>query len=108
LILNEIIDKITDEFENSDIFFGHGAVSPIDEAVWLVSSVLKITLRDINKYLKTIVSVEDINKINLIKSMRIQQRIPLAYLLNEAWLKDVEFYIDERALIPRSLIADLI
>jgi len=79
LILNEIIEKITDEFDNSDIFFGHGALSAIDEAVWLVSSVLKIKFKDINKHLKTIVSVEDVNKINLIKSMRIEQRIPLAY-----------------------------
>jgi len=108
LILNEIIEKITDEFDNSDIFFGHGALSAIDEAVWLVSSVLKIKFKDINKHLNTTVSNEDANKINLIKTMRIEQRMPLAYLLNEAWLKDVEFYIDERALIPRSLIADLI
>jgi ribosomal protein L3 glutamine methyltransferase len=108
LILNEIIEKITDEFDNSDIFFGHGALSAIDEAVWLVSSVLKIKFKDINKHLNNTVSDEDANKINLIKTMRIEQRIPLAYLLNEAWLKDVEFYIDERALIPRSLIADLI
>lgn len=108
MILNEIIEKITDEFDNSDIFFGHGALSAIDEAVWLVSSVLKIKFKDINKHLNTKVSNEDANKINLIKTMRIEQRMPLAYLLNEAWLKDVEFYIDERALIPRSLIADLI
>lgn len=108
MILNEIIEKITDEFDNSDIFFGHGALSAIDEAVWLVSSVLKIKFKDINKHLNNTVSNEDANKINLIKTMRIEQRIPLAYLLNEAWLKDVEFYIDERALIPRSLIADLI
>lgn len=108
MILNEIIEKITDEFDNSDIFFGHGALSAIDEAVWLVSSVLKIKFKDINKHLNNTVSDEDANKINLIKTMRIEQRMPLAYLLNEAWLKDVEFYIDERALIPRSLIADLI
>ena len=108
MILNEIIEKITDEFDNSDIFFGHGALSAIDEAVWLVSSVLKIKFKDINKHLNNTVSNEDANKINLIKTMRIEQRMPLAYLLNEAWLKDVEFYIDERALIPRSLIADLI
>ena len=108
MILNEIIEKITDEFDNSDIFFGHGALSAIDEAVWLVSSVLKIKFKDINKHLNNTVSDKDANKINLIKTMRIEQRIPLAYLLNEAWLKDVEFYIDERALIPRSLIADLI
>jgi ribosomal protein L3 glutamine methyltransferase len=96
------------DFENSDIFFGHGTFNAFDEAVWLVSSTLNIPFSSINSDLERVITDADIKKIDQLKSIRINQKIPLAYILKEAWLKGYNFYVDERVIIPRSIIADLI
>ena len=105
--VQELIAEITLEFEQGDIFFGHGAFSAYDESVWLVCSILNIPFAEVSKSHKTTVPKNKLLKINNIKNKRIKERIPLAYLLKEAWLKELNFFIDDRVLVPRSLIADL-
>lgn len=95
-------------FNDSEIYFGHGYDNAWDEAVQLIFSALHLPL-DIPEQLydARLTSVEKKHIINLLEA-RIEKRIPVAYLTNRAWFCGLEFYIDERVIIPRSPISALI
>ena len=108
ITVENLISLIQKEFDNSDIFFGHGTFSAIDEAIWLISSILKIPFNNIHLYLNKEVRENDLKVIQNIAKERIASKKPLAYLLKEGWLRELSFFVDDRVLVPRSLIADLI
>lgn len=96
------------QFEASDIFYGHGTDNSYDEAVWLIMSALHLPHETLNNFLDArILTTERIKLASLIEQ-RITQHTPTAYLLKEAWLQGFKFYVDERVLIPRSFIAELL
>jgi len=96
------------QFEASDIFFGHGTDNAYDEAVWLILSSLHLPHDTLNNFLDArITSVERTNLAILIEQ-RIINHTPTAYLLKEAWLQGFKFYVDERVIVPRSFIAELL
>src|SRR5262249_23726772 len=82
--------EIERRLREARLCYGHGTHDPREEAAWLRS---RITNRE---------------KQEQILERRIQKRIPLAYLLNEAWLGKLRFYVDVRAIVPRSFIAELL
>ena len=88
--------------------FGQGTLNAFDEAAWLVLWQLKLPLDDLDGVANQPVSHEDKVLVATLLSARISSRKPLAYLTNEAWLQGVSFYVDERVIIPRSFIAELI
>jgi ribosomal protein L3 glutamine methyltransferase len=90
------------------VAFGHGTTNAFDEAAWLVLWRLKLPLDDIDAAAERTVSPADAAKVNALLDERIATRKPAAYLTKEAWLQGVAFYIDERAIVPRSFIAELI
>jgi ribosomal protein L3 glutamine methyltransferase len=106
------------------VAFGHCTLNAIDEATWLVLWQLKLPLDlDISKdtqQLKqevsiiqpkvdaTAISVDQVDACQALIAKRIQTRKPAAYLTQEAWLQGISFYIDERSIVPRSFIAELI
>lgn len=95
------------EFAESDLFFGHGTDHPDAEAQWLVCSVLtQQTVEEITA--QTPVSPQQWQAMAALAQRRIAEKIPLAYLLREAWFYGHCFYVDERVLVPRSPIAELI
>lgn len=96
------------QFLDSDIFFGHGTMEALDEAAWLVGSAIGLAPAELDDALERELTASEINKLDALVRRRIDERIPVAYLLNEAWFAGHRFYIDERALIPRSLIAEYI
>lgn len=96
------------QFEVSDIFYGHGADNSYDEAVWLIMSGLHLPMDMLENFLDAnITSTERDHLANLIEQ-RVTNHTPTAYLVKEAWLHDFKFYVDERVLIPRSFIAELL
>jgi ribosomal protein L3 glutamine methyltransferase len=95
-------------FENSDIFYGHGTDNSYDEAVWLVMGTLHLPLDMLNNFLDARLTSEEKNKLVAFIDERINKHTPTAYLLKEAWLQGIKFYVDERVLIPRSFIAELL
>ncbi|MSQ80425.1 MAG: 50S ribosomal protein L3 N(5)-glutamine methyltransferase [Candidatus Methylopumilus sp.] len=95
-------------FESSDIFFGHGTSNAYDEAVWLIFGFLHLPHDTIDNFLDANITVKEKKDLLLLIEKRINEKIPTAYLLNEAWLKDYKFYVDERVIVPRSLIAELL
>ena len=88
--------------------FGHGTTNAFDEAAWLVLWKLGLQLDDLESVENRPVASEDQTQVALLFDTRITTRKPAAYLTNEAWLMGVPFYVDERVIIPRSLIAELL
>jgi ribosomal protein L3 glutamine methyltransferase len=88
--------------------FGQGTLTAFDEAAWLVLWSLGLPLDELDEEENTPVAPADIEKVAILLEARIRTRKPAAYLTREAWLQGVPFYVDERVIIPRSLIAELL
>ena len=96
------------QFEASDVFYGHGTDNAYDEAVWLIMSGLHLPMDTLNNFLDARITVDERVKLAHFIEQRISKHTPTAYLLKEAWLQGLKFYVDERVLIPRSFIAELL
>ena len=88
--------------------FGQGTTNAFDEAAWLVLWQLGLPIDDLDSVENRPLAQAEWEKIALLFDERISSRKPAAYLTNEAWLMGVPFYVDERVIIPRSLIAELL
>jgi len=88
--------------------FGQGTLNAFDESAWLVLWQLKLPLDDLDGVANQPVDQQNQGLVATLLRARIGSRKPLAYLTNEAWLQGVPFYVDERVIIPRSFIAELI
>jgi ribosomal protein L3 glutamine methyltransferase len=103
----ELLEQMATELESADLFFGHGTDNPWDEACWLLETVLKRQgVTDLQS--DTVLDPAQLRQVSTILDERISSRKPLAYLLNEAWFCGLPFYVDERVLVPRSPLAELI
>jgi ribosomal protein L3 glutamine methyltransferase len=96
------------QFEASDIFYGHGTDNAYDEAVWLIMSAVHLPMDTLNNFLDARLTTAERVKLTDLIEQRITQHTPTAYLVKEAWLQGLKFYVDERVLIPRSFIAELL
>ena len=111
-ILNELssirdwLRYAVSQFEDSDVFFGHGTSNAYDEAVWLIFGFLHLPHDTIENFLDAHLTSKEKKDLSFLIKKRINDKIPTAYLLNEAWLRDYKFYVDERVIVPRSLIAE--
>ncbi|MGJ7526368.1 50S ribosomal protein L3 N(5)-glutamine methyltransferase [Variovorax sp. GB1P17] len=104
----ELIEAGAQRLADAGVAFGHGTANAFDEAAWLVLWRLKLPLDDIDAVADRPVSPADAGKVVALIDERIATRKPAAYLTKEAWLQGVSFYVDERAIVPRSFIAELI
>ena len=99
--VSQLLSRTAREFARAGLHYGHGTHNAREEAAWLISSVLGYLLEEE-------VEPEHLKKIELLARRRIRERIPLAYLLKEAWLGEHSFYVDGRVIVPRSFIAELL
>jgi len=104
----DLIQEVTQVFVEHDLCFGHGTDNPLDEAHTLIFFVLGIDYLDGEALSAKRVSHEEFERIRELVNQRIYDRKPLAYLTQEAFFCGYKFYVDERVLIPRSPIAELI
>jgi ribosomal protein L3 glutamine methyltransferase len=95
-------------FEHADLCHGHGVAGSFDEAAWMVLWALHLPPDRLEPYLDAAVSQPEIETVIELVSRRCVERVPLAYLTGEAWLRGRRFICDDRALVPRSLIAEVI
>jgi ribosomal protein L3 glutamine methyltransferase len=95
-------------FEEAGIFFGHGTDNAYDEAVWLIMSALHLPHDTLNNFLDSRLLESERKHLAHLLERRVEQRVPTAYLVREAWLKGFKFYVDERVIVPRSFIAELL
>ena len=96
------------QFEESDIFFGHGTDNSYDEAVWLILSALHLPHDTLHNFLDAVITEQERKYLAQLINQRITKRTPTAYLVREAWLRGFKFYVDERVIVPRSFIAELL
>jgi ribosomal protein L3 glutamine methyltransferase len=122
--LNQLIQNCAQQLEQAKVAFGHGTLNAQDEATWLVLWQLQLPLdldlsvdaQNLQHHVAALnpsLNVLDISQANIeacqtLIEQRIQTRKPAAYLTQEAWLQGIPFYVDERSIVPRSFIAELI
>lgn len=102
------IEAGAQQLEATGVAYGHGTSNAFDEAAWLVLWRLGLPLDDLDSVAERPVSVTEQAQIAELLQQRIRTRKPAAYLTHEAWLQGVPFYVDERAIVPRSFIAELL
>lgn len=105
--LGAVLERIVQDFEAANLHYGHGTSNAHDEAAWLLLHQLALPLHEPASPAMPITAAQ-LAAINTLVEQRIQTRKPLAYLLQSCWFCDLHFYIDERAIVPRSPIAELI
>lgn len=95
-------------FNGAKLFFGHGSAEAFDEAAYLILHTLKLPLDKLEPFLDARLLPEEVLQVLAVIERRVTERVPAAYITNEAWLGTYNFYVDERVLVPRSFIAELI
>ena len=122
--LNQLIQNCAQQLEQAKVAYGHGTLNAQDEATWLVlwqfqlplDLDLSVDAQNLQHHVAALnpsLNVLDISQANIeacqtLIEQRIQTRKPAAYLTQEAWLQGIPFYVDERSIVPRSFIAELI
>ncbi|MDM0017013.1 50S ribosomal protein L3 N(5)-glutamine methyltransferase [Variovorax saccharolyticus] len=104
----QLIEAGAQQLADAGVAFGHGTDNAFDEAVWLVLWRLGLPLDELDAVAGQPVSPAEAARVAELFAQRIASRKPAAYLTKEAWLQGVSFYIDERAIVPRSFIAELL
>ncbi|MCE1182721.1 MAG: 50S ribosomal protein L3 N(5)-glutamine methyltransferase [Rhodocyclales bacterium] len=95
-------------FNGAGLFFGHGSDNAWDEAVYLTLHTLNLPLDRLEPFLDARLLPHERERLLDIYRRRCEERLPAAYLTNEAWLGEQRFYVDERVIVPRSFIAELL
>ena len=103
-----LIESAEQRLLDAGVSFGHGTDNAFDEAVWLVLWRLGLPLDDLDSVSNRPVAPDQQALVATLIEARIQSRKPAAYLTREAWLQGVSFYVDERSIVPRSFIAELL
>ncbi len=105
--IQDLLLQMTERLEAADLCFGHGTDNPADEAFYLIYGLLGIEFVDQDALQRELNSTEEA-LLEVALTRRIEERVPTAYLVGRAWFAGHEFHCDERALVPRSPIAELI
>ena len=106
--LIELVERSSARLEEAGVSFGHGTTNAFDEAAWLVLWRLGLPLDDLEGVAEQPLTADECQSVDALVSQRISTRRPAAYLTGEAWLQGVPFHVDERCIVPRSLIAEVL
>ena len=96
------------QFKRAGLTFGHGTHNARDEAAYLILHALGLPLDQLDPVLDRRLTIDEVDAVRAILRRRVRERRPAAYLTHEAWLGKFRFYVDERAIVPRSFIAELL
>ncbi len=106
--LRDLLRFAVSRFNEAGLSFGHGSASAYDEAVYLILHTLHLPLDQLEPFLDARLTTAELEQVLRIIERRAIEKIPAAYLTKEAWLGDFSFYVDERVIVPRSFIAELL
>ena len=95
-------------FNAAKLFFGHGSAEAFDEAAYLILHTLKLPLDKLAPFLDARLLTDEVLQVLAVIERRAVERVPAAYITNQAWLGTYAFYVDERVIVPRSFIAELV
>jgi ribosomal protein L3 glutamine methyltransferase len=104
----ELIEQSAQQLDAAGLAYGHGTANAFDEAAWLVLWSLQLPIDDLDSVANRPVAQSEQAQAASLIIARINTRKPAAYLTQEAWLQGVPFYVDERVIVPRSFIAELL
>jgi ribosomal protein L3 glutamine methyltransferase len=106
--LLDAVQQASARLEQAGVVFGHGTTNAWDEAVWLTLWRLGLPLDDLDGVADRELAADEVARVAALVEQRILTRKPAAYLTGEAWLQGLPFTVDERVIVPRSLIAEVI
>ena len=106
--LRDLLRYAVTRFNRAGLFFGHGSDNAFDEAVYLLLHTLALPLDQLEPFLDARLLPDEIDALLAVIARRADERVPAAYITHEAWLGERRFYVDERVLVPRSFLAELI
>ena len=106
--VRDLLRFAVSRFNEAGVFFGHGSENAWDEAVYLVLHTLHLPIDNLTPFIDARLTAEERGQVLGVIERRIKERLPAAYLTNEAWLGDYRFYVDQRVIVPRSHIAELL
>ena len=108
MTLIELIEQAAARLDAAQVGYGHGTTNAFDEAAWLVMWRLGLPIDALDEHEQRAVSNDELEQAQALIDERIASRKPAAYLTKQAWLQGVPFYVDERAIVPRSFIAEVL
>ncbi|MEI7455230.1 MAG: 50S ribosomal protein L3 N(5)-glutamine methyltransferase [Nitrosomonadales bacterium] len=108
LTVRDYLRFAVSRFYQAKLFFGHGSNDAYDEAVYLILHTLHLPVDTLAPFLDAQLTPAERGEVLNVIQRRVEQRIPAAYLTHEAFLGDYSFYVDERVIVPRSFIAELL
>ncbi len=108
ITVRDLVADAHARFKRARLTYGHGTTNAWDEAVYLVLRALNLPPDQLTPFLTREVTVKEHQRALRLIEARIGRRVPAAYLTREAWLGDYRFYVDERVIVPRSYLAELL
>jgi ribosomal protein L3 glutamine methyltransferase len=106
--LRDLLRYGVSRFNQAGLAFGHGSANAYDEAAYLILSTLHLPLDTLEPFLDARLLDSEIAAVRAILDRRVDERVPAAYLTHEAWMQGWRFHVDERVIVPRSLIGELL
>lgn len=106
--IRDLLRFAVSQFNQAGLHFGHGSSNAYDEAAYLILKTLHLPLDQLEPFLDAHLIDTECKQVLDVIERRAAGRVPAAYLTHEAWLGDYSFYVDERVIIPRSFIAELL
>ena len=106
--MHDLLRFAANRFNQAGLSFGHGTHNARDEAAYLILHTLRLPLDQLEPCLDVPLNRKQITAVLKVLRQRVAKKIPAAYLTHEAWLGDLRFYIDQRVIVPRSFIAELL
>lgn len=106
--VRDVLRHAVTRFNTEQLYFGHGSDNAFDEAAYLLLHTLKLPLDRLEPFLDARLTAQEIITLLGLIERRAKDRVPVAYLTKEALLGEYRFYVDERVIVPRSFLAELI
>jgi ribosomal protein L3 glutamine methyltransferase len=106
--VRDLLRFAVSRFEEAELSFGHGSDNAYDEAAFLILHTLRLPLQRLEPFLDAALLPGEMRQVLSVLERRVTERLPAAYITQEAWLGDYRFHVDDRVVVPRSHIAELI
>jgi ribosomal protein L3 glutamine methyltransferase len=106
--LRDLLRYAVSRFNEAELAFGHGTATAYDEAAYLLLHTLHLPIDTLDPFLDARLLPEEIQRVLSVINRRAGERVPASYITNEAWMHGHRFYVDERVIVPRSFVGELL